>query len=148
MKKTTGINKEIAFDHEGGPLWINIVMEGLFFMTYTYRLWSAKTSELPILTTPTRAGNNERSDDDNYQVLNDFKPNEPVTDYTNRVIDVRFWVKKGEDAEEESEVKYTLKVVVLQGSTFKKAVELRNHIIEKELKDVSLKQEFITIRLK
>lgn len=136
------MDKEIAFDHQGGPLWVNISMNNLYFITYTYQLWSATVSEFPILTNPTRAGNNLRSDDDNYQVINDFKPNEAIRNYVKRVIDARFLIKKGDD-----DLGYTLRVVVLQGSSFENATALDDFTIEGTLGNLSIKEEFIMLRL-
>lgn len=136
------MDKEIAFDHTGGPLWINIVMNGLYFISYTYQLWSADPHDFPILTKPLRVGNNEIPHDDFYQVLNDFRPNDPIARYAGRVIDVRFWVKKVADDEG-----YNLSVIVMQGNSAGGAVVLDDFKIQSNSGNFSIKEEFITLRL-
>jgi hypothetical protein len=134
--------KEIKFNKAGAKLWINIDMLGLYFTTYTYQLWASKASDPPILTNPLKSGTNESPHDDNYCVLNDFVPNEPIANHDQRVIDVRFWVKKvnADDG-------YTLKVTVLQGATYQTAQPLDHDEVSGKVGSLSVKQEFITIKL-
>ena len=79
--------------------------------------------------------------------MNDFNPTQPISEYINRVIDVRFLIKKGDD-----DNGYTLNVVVLQGNTYETAVERGRDSIPSEnppakLEATSIKQEFSAIKL-
>lgn len=134
--------KEIEFKSAGEKLWINIEMKGLYFTTYTYQLWAATSAEPPILTNPIKAGTNESPHDDHYPVVNDFITNEAIAKHDKRVIDVRFWVKKGDD-----DHGYKLKVTVFQGPIFAGAQPLGEEEVTGKVTALSVKEEFITIRL-
>ena len=133
--------KEIEFNPDGGKIVINIEMLGLYFITYTYQLWAATIAEPPIVTNPPRSGSNENPLDDNFDIRSDYVPNEPPARNHNRVIDVRFWIKKVSD-----DHGYNLKVIVYQG-----AISPGNEIGADEIPGTvggSIKEEFITIKLK
>ena len=133
--------KEVHFNPDGGKIAINIEMLGLYFITYTYQLWAATIAEPPIVTNPPRAGSNENPHDDRFDIKSDYFPNEPVARNHDRVIDVRFWVKKVSD-----DHGYNLKVIVYQG-----VISPENEIGADEIPGTvggSIKEEFITIKLK
>jgi hypothetical protein len=132
----------IEFDHQGEMLWINIEMFGIYFITYTYQLWSSSTTTPPILTNPLKAGSNEIPHDDFHPVINDYNPTEDISNYVDRTIDVRFWIKKGDD-----DNGYSMKVTVYQGPTFQSAQELGSDKAEGIVGDLSIKEEFVTIKL-
>ncbi len=134
--------KQIRFDPQGERLWINVEMFGIYFITYTYQLWSADKSQPPILTNPIKSGSNANPHDDFYQVINDYNTNEPVDKYIDRTIDVRFWIKQGND-----DNGYHLKVTVLQGNQFENAQELDFDEVSGTNGSSSIKQEFLTIQL-
>ncbi len=136
------MDKQIGFDPNGGPLWISIDMQGLYFITYTYQLWSADATSLPILTNPIRFGSNEIPHDDNFLVINDFGPTEPVANHRGRIIDVRFWVKKGDD-----DNGFNLTVTVLQGNSLGEAAVLDSVSIPGQVGELSIKEEIIVIGL-
>lgn len=132
--------KEVHFNPNGGKLYINVVMKGLYFITYTYQLWGATTNEPPIVTNPLRSGTNENPHDDSYEVCNDYTPVEPVSKNDKRVIDVRFWVKKVE-----ADNGYNLSVEVFQGGI--NAADIIGSDSVSGTVSGSIKEEFITIRL-
>ena len=135
--------KPIVFNLAGSKLWINIEMRGIYFITYTYQLWSSDPIDNTILTSPLRHGSNQVPNDDHYAVINDFKPNEPIPNYVNRIIDVRFWVKKGPD-----DNGYNLRVAVLQGNSFQSASIIGHEEVSGNVgSSLSIKEEFITLRL-
>ena len=134
--------REIKFDPDGGPLWIVIEMQGLYIITYTYQLWSATVAEPPILTVPIRVGSNQIPHPDRYPVVNDFNPTEPVSAHDGRIIDVRFWVKKAD-----SDDGYNLIVTVKQGPVFESAVVLDDDSEKGNVGSLSVKEEFVTIKL-
>lgn len=136
--------KQVQFDHQGDMLWINVEMFGLYFITYTYQLWSASASTPPILTNPLKSGSNDIPHDDFHPVINDYNPTEPVSNYANRTIDVRFWIKYGDNDNDNG---YRLRVTVLQGPTFQSAQELDNAEATGTVGSLSIKEEFITIKL-
>lgn len=132
----------VQFDPNGQRLWINIGMLGIHFIVYSYRLWSADAFTPPILTNPNKEGNNDIPHDDFYPVMNDYNPSEPVAKNERRGIDVRFWVKKGDDS-----TGYRLKVTVKQGDVFQSAVVIGEKEVGADDLTVSLKEEFIAIKL-
>lgn len=134
--------KKIEFDSNGGNLWINVEMFGIYYVTYVYQLWSAIATEPPILTNPLKHGSNNIPHDDYYQVINDFTPNQPLAYYDQRTIDVRFWIKKGSE-----DNGYNLKVTLFQGATFATAVAIDSDSVSGKLDTSSIKEEFITIQL-
>ncbi|WP_298739183.1 hypothetical protein [uncultured Chitinophaga sp.] len=134
--------KPVKFNPQGERLWINIEMMGIYFVTYTYQLWSADATVPPVLTNPLRSGSNEIPHDDFFPVVNDFNPTEPVERYVGRTIDVRFWVKKGEDDEG-----YTLTLTVLQGNAFSTAAVIGGDIVQGKTDGASIKEAFITLKL-
>ncbi|GAB4029728.1 hypothetical protein [Spirosoma jeollabukense] len=136
------MDKEINFNPADGALWVTINMEGLYSVTYTYQLWSANPNEPPILTNPLRAGSNEIPHLDAFQVINDFNVDEPIASFNDRIIDVRFWVKKKVDDDG-----YNLIVTVLQGNTLNGATGLGDVVISGQVGSQSLKEEFVLIRL-
>jgi hypothetical protein len=137
------MTKPIPFDHNGGPLWISIEMSGLYFVTYIYQLWSADPSTPPILTNPLKVGSNEIPHDDVHPVINDYNSTEQINRYVDRIIDVRFWVKKGDNDDG-----YTLKVFLLQGQTPGTATLLGSDEVSGMVGASSIKEEFITLQLK
>lgn len=132
----------VSFDPQGQELWINIEMTGIYFITYTYQLWSAEANTPPVLTLPVKSGSNEIPHDDFYPVMNDYNPSEPVIKNTDRIVDVRFWVKKGDD-----DNGYNLRVTVYQGDSFPTANIIGFHEVGGNNGSASLKEEFITIKL-
>ena len=134
--------KPIAFNHDGPALWINIEMFGLYFITYTYQLWSANASEPPILTNPLKVGSNEIPHDDAHPVINDYNSTEAISKYVNRTIDVRFWVKKGV-----ADDGYRLRVTVFQGPSIQTAQQLDFAEVMGSVGNSSIKEEFVTIKL-
>lgn len=134
--------KEVMFNPNGSKLNINIEMLGLYFVTYTYQLWASTTVEPPIVTNPIRSGSNESPHDDHYVVQSDYVANEPVERNHERVIDVRFWVKKVED-----DNGYNLRVIIYQGD-IKPANEIGRDEISGTVGSNSIKQEFISVKLK
>ena len=135
--------KIIQYDANGAALWISIEMTGLYFVTYTCQLWSADETGEPILSKPIKSGTNKVAGDDFYQVLNDLNPADVLAAYDGRVLDIRFWVKKGTD-----DNGYRLKATLLQGAAFNTAQALGNVEVTGKNKTQSIKEEFITIQLK
>jgi len=135
--------KEIAFDHNGQMLWINVEMKGLYFISYTYQLWSATSDTPPILTNPMKQGNNLIPHDDFHPVINDYNPTEIISRYVNRTIDVRFWIKKINATDDG----YNLIVSVHQGSSFGTSKELGSQKVSGKVKNLSVKEEFVIIKL-
>jgi hypothetical protein len=132
--------KEVYFNPNGGKLYINVIMEGLYFITYTYQLWGATTNEPPIVTNPLRSGTNENPHDDSFEVRNDYAPVESISKNDRRVIDVRFWVKKVE-----ADNAYNLSVVVYQGGMNEENIIGVDAVSGNT--NGSIKEEFVTIRL-
>ncbi len=92
-------------------------MQGLYFITYTYQLWSADASEPPILTNPLLSGNNQQPHDDHYPIQNSYTPDEPLQKFNDRLVDVQFEVRAmGNDDG------YHLAVTIKQGDSYDKAV--------------------------
>ncbi|MDP2388148.1 MAG: hypothetical protein Q8M29_17370 [Bacteroidota bacterium] len=136
--------KEILFNPYGPPLWINIEMAGVYLITYSYQLWSAKNGEPAVLTNPLKQGNNIIPHDDHYPVLNDHNPTDILTNYPGRIIDVRFNVKKVEG----NDNGYVLKVNILQGLAFETASLLDTDKVEGTVGEAGFKPESILIKLK
>lgn len=134
--------KQIKFDFSGEKLWLKVEMNGIYFITYTYQLWSAIASGPPILTNPIICGSNENPNDDQYAVLNDFNPADPVAAYENRVVDIRFWIKKGVD-----DGGYSVKGTLYQGADLVSAKELGSDSVTGTCGTLSIKQEFLTLKL-
>jgi hypothetical protein len=138
--------KIIPFNPNGERLWVSMETRGLYFISYIYQLWSANANEPPILTNPMKQGNNIIPHDDFYLIQNDFNPAEPLSKFRNRIIDVRYWVKKLQ-----SDDGYGLRVSVWQGNDFNTANLLGSEEIPTEgsstLGDLGLKEEFITIQI-
>lgn len=134
--------KEVEFNPTGEKLWINIEMKGLYFQTYTYQLWSATVSEPPILTNPIRSGTNESPHDDFFEVKNDHLPQDPLINYNNRVIDVRFWIKKVN-----ADNGYNVSVNVYQGASIDSGEKIGSETISGNSGGSSIKEEFITVKL-
>ncbi|MGZ5248094.1 MAG: hypothetical protein ACXWV5_13420 [Flavitalea sp.] len=135
--------KEIPFDHNGQMLWIDVEMNGLYFISYTYQLWSSTSDTPPILTHPTKQGNNLIPHDDFHPVINDYNPTEIISRYVNRVIDVRFWIKKTEETDDG----YNLIVSVFQGSSFGSSTKIGSQKVSGKVKALSVKEEFVIIKL-
>ncbi len=110
------IMKKVAYDPNGGKLWIRIDMTGIYFITYIYQMWAATADEHPILTKPLRQNSNELPQPDYYLIQNDYKPGEPLINFDKRVLDISFRVRKYED-----DNGYKLRVSVLQGDDFNTA---------------------------
>lgn len=108
--------KKVAYDPNGGKIWIRIEMTGIYFITYIYQMWAATADELPILTKPLRQNSNELPQPDYYLVQNDYKPGEPLINFDKRVLDISFRVRKYQD-----DNGYKLGVSVLQGDDFNTA---------------------------
>jgi len=78
--------KPVKFDPQGEKLWINIEMYGIYFITYTYQLWSADAAAPPILTNLIKTGSNEIPHDDFFPVVNDYNVTEPLEKNADRTL--------------------------------------------------------------
>lgn len=134
--------RPIVFDPQGEKLWINVDMFGIYFITYTYQLWSSDASTPPVLTNPVKSGSNEVPHDDFYPVVNDYHPSEHVSKNEGRVIDVGFWITKGDD-----DNGYTLRVTVLQGNNYETATPIGSHEVSGKNDGQTTKKEFVPVKL-
>jgi hypothetical protein len=134
--------KTVNYNPEGERLWVNIEMKGLYFVSYTYQLWSSSITEPPILTSPLKNGNNESPHDDYYPIVNDYNPTEPLSQYHNRALEIRLLVKKvdGDNG-------YRLRAVVYQGNDYETATELGFDEVEGTLNG-GVKIESLLLKLK
>jgi hypothetical protein len=135
--------KTIKYHPNGGRLWINIEMKGLYYVSYTFQMWSASTTEPPILTNPLKNGNNDSPHDDYYPIVNDYNTTEPLSQYHKRTLEIRLLIKKvkGDDG-------YHLRAVVYQGNDFESAEELGYDEVEDSLNGAGIKIESLVLKLK
>jgi hypothetical protein len=113
----TDIEKDVQFDPNGEKLWVEFDMKGLYGITYVYQLLD-KDKKTP-LSSPLKTGNNIQLDDDFYEIKNDLNPNQPLSDYEDRQVNVSFLIVQVKD-----DFGYKVKATIFQGATFKTAVEL------------------------
>jgi hypothetical protein len=140
---TASTMKIVKYNSNGGRLWIDIEMYGLYFISYTYQLWSASVTEPPVLTNPLKNGNNSSPHDDYFPVINDYNPTEPLSQYDNRGAEVRLWIKKVND-----DNGYHLKAVIYQGNDYDTAIELGSDELNGTLNGLSVKMESLLLKLK
>ena len=71
---------EIRYDETKGDLHVNFVMLGVVFIAYTFKYWSANSSEAKILLE--EPGNNQQDHDDHFDIL----PGEDAASQDKRII--------------------------------------------------------------
>lgn len=89
--------KQVIFNPNGNDLWVTVKMKGLYYMTYTYKLWGKNDDPHAILTNPITANNNKILIDDMYKINNDYKQNEHISKHHNRAINIDLDVIKLKD---------------------------------------------------
>ena len=89
--------KQAIFNPNGNELWVTVKMLGLYYMTYTYKLWGKNDDPHAILTNPITANNNKILIDDLYKINNDYQQNEPINRHHNRAVNIDLDVIKLKD---------------------------------------------------
>ncbi|RYY84158.1 MAG: hypothetical protein EOO15_19975 [Chitinophagaceae bacterium] len=89
--------QQASFNPAGSPLWVTVDMRGMYYMTYTYRLWGVQSDPHAVLTNPVKANNNKVAIDDYYKIENNYVQNEPLASHDGRVVNVDLDVIKVQD---------------------------------------------------
>ncbi|RYY41673.1 MAG: hypothetical protein EOO08_00670 [Chitinophagaceae bacterium] len=89
--------QQATFNPAGSPLWVTVDMRGMYYMTYTYRLWGVQADPHAVLTNPVKANNNKVSIDDYYRIENNYVQNEPLSAHDGRVVNIDLDVIKVQD---------------------------------------------------
>lgn len=86
------------FEPNGGPLFVEMIMDGLYRTRYSYDLWSMDNNQPVVLTKTPFRGNNESPHDDTAQIINEFDTGESLSNYDGREVEVSFKIiNRGSD---------------------------------------------------